>query len=195
MSSDSAGALRAEPPSPEGLQELIDALKTACGDVVLARRQLEDDRKAQVEQLRVDAERSIAAARATAEGHQRELRVTVEAATRRLADLEQRAADLAEQLRGELSESQNARGRIDAGVEAISSAIRQVRADRSMWEAQGRAAEARNDAAVQELRRALADEQARVTALEAANKRLLEALEKLREQVHVFEKRKIFGLF
>lgn len=195
MSSDSAGALRAVPPSPEGLQELIDALKTACSEVIAARRQVEDDCKAQVEQLRVDAERSNATARAATEGHQRDLRVTVETATRRLADLQQRAADLAEQLKGELTESQNARGRVDAGVEAISSAIRQVRADREMWEAQGRAAEARNDAAVQELRRALADDQARVTALEAANKQLLEALEKLREQVNVVEKRKIFGLF
>ncbi len=195
MSSDSAGALGADPPSPEGLQELIDALKTACGDVVLARRQLEDDRKAQVEQLCVDAERSIAAARATAEGHQRELRVAVETATRKLADLQQRAADLAERLKGELTESQNARGRADAGVEAISSAIRQVRADRELWEAQGRAAEARNDAAVQDLRRALADEQARVTALEAANKRLLESQQALEERLTTLEKKKVFGIF
>ena len=195
MSSDSAGALRAVVPSPEGLQELIDALKIACGDVVLARRQLEDDRKAQVEQLRVDAERGIAAARATAEGHQRELRVTVETATRKLADLQQRAANLAERLQGELAESQNARGRVDAGVEAISSAIRQVRADREMWEAQGQAAEARNDAPVRELRRALADEQARVTALEAANKRLLEAHATLEERLAVLEKKKVLGIF
>ncbi len=107
----------------------------------------------------------------------------------------QRAADLAERLKGELTESQNARGRADAGVEAISSAIRQVRADRELWEAQGRAAEARNDAAVQDLRRALADEQARVTALEAANKRLLESQQALEERLTTLEKKKVFGIF
>ena len=121
--------------------------------------------------------------------------VWVETATRKLADLQQRAADLAERLKGELTESQNARGRVDAGVEAISSAIRQVRADREMWEAQGRAAEARNEAAVQELRRALADDRARVAALEAANKRLLEAHATLEERLAVLEKKKVFGLF
>ena len=195
MSSDSTGALGADPPSPEGLQELIEALKTACSEVVAARRQVEDDGKAQVERLRVDAERSSATARATSEGHQRDLRVTVETATHKLADLQQRAADVAERLKGELTESQNARGRVDAGVEAISSAIRQVRADREMWEAQGRAAEARNDAAVQELRRELADEQARVAALEAANKRLLESQEALEERLTTLEKKKVFGIF
>ena len=195
MSSDSAEALGADPPSPEGLQELIDALKTACREVAAARRQVEADSKAQVEQLRADAAHSIASTKATAEGHLRDLRVAVETATRKLADLEQRAAELAERLKRELTESQNARSRVDAGVDAISSAIRQVRTDRETWEAQGRAAEARNEAAVQELRRALADEKARVTALEAANKRLLEAHSTLEERLTALEKKKVFGLF
>lgn len=195
MSSDSAGALGADLPSPEGLQELIDALKTACSEVAAARHQVEADCKGQVEQVRAEAGRSIASAQAAAEGHQRDLRGALETATRKLAELEQRAANLAERLMGELAESQNARGRVDAGVEAISSAIRQVRADRETWEAQGRAAEARNEAAVQELRRALADEKARVTALEAANKRLEEAHATLEERLAALEKKKVFGLF
>lgn len=195
MSSDTAGALGVDPPSPEGLQALVDALKTACGEVAAARLQMEDESKAQVEKLRIEATRSVASAKATAEAQQRDLHVTVEAATRRLADFELRAADLAERLKGELAEAQTARGRVDAGVEEIFSAVRLVRADRETWEAQGRAAEARNEAALQELRRALADEKARVTALEAANKRLLEAHATLEERLAVLEKKKVFGLF
>ena len=195
MSRDSAGALGADPPSPEGLQELVDALKTACNEVAAARRQLEDDSKAQVEQLRIDAGRSIASTKATAEGHQRDLRIAVETATRKLADLDQRALVLAERLKGELAEVQTARGRVEAGVEEISSAIRLIRADRETWEAQGRAAKARNEAAVQELRRALADENARVTALKAANKRLVAAHATLEKRLAVLEKKKVFGLF
>ena len=195
MSSDSAGAPGADLPSPEGLQELIDALKTACNEVAAARHQVEAECKGQVEDVRVEVGRALASAQAAAVAHQRDLRVAVETATRKLADLEQRAANLAERLKGELTESQNARGRVEAGIEAISSAIRQVRADRETWEAQGRAAEARNEAAVQELRRALADEKARVTALEAANKRLVEAHATLEERLAVLEKKKVFGLF
>ncbi len=195
MSSDSAGAQGADLPSPEGLRELISALKTACNEVAAARIQVEADCKSQVAKVRAEAARSVASAQAAAEGHQRDLRVAVETATRKLADLEQQAANLAERLKGELAESQNARGRVNAGVEAISSAIRQVRADRETWEAEGRAAEARSEAAVEELRRALADEKARVTTLEAANKRLLEAHATLEERLAALEKKKIFGLF
>jgi DNA repair exonuclease SbcCD ATPase subunit len=195
MSSDSTNAFGVAPPSPEGLQELIDALKAACREVAAARQQMDADAKAHADQLRADAARSIASSQSAAEGHHRDLRIALEAATRRLADLEQRASDLAERLKGELAEVQSARGRVDAGVEAISSTIRQVRADRETWEAQGRAAEARNDAAVQELRRALADERARVTALEASNKRLSDAHATLEERLAVLEKKKVFGLF
>jgi len=195
MSSESAEALGAVPPSPEGLQELIDALTAASREVTAARRQVEGDYKAQVELLRADAGRTMASVQSAAEGHQRDLRVAVETAMRKLADLEQRAAGLAERLNGELAESKSARHRVDAGVDAISLAIRQIRADRETWEVQGRATEARSEAAVQELRRALAHERARVAALETENKQLLEAHEALGERLTVLEKKKVFGLF
>lgn len=195
MSSDSAGALGAEPPSPKGLQELIDALKTACSEVVAARRQVEDDCKAQVEQFRVDAGRSIASAHAAAEGHQRDLRLAVETASARFDNLEERAGALAERLKGDLAESKNARSRVQVGLDAIASAMQQIRVDRETWDARGRAAEARHEAAVQQLRLALAAERARVTALEAANKRLLEAHSALEERLTKLEKKKVFGLF
>ncbi len=195
MSSDSAEGVGAQPPSPEGLQELIDALKAACSEVATARDQLVSDAKTQAEQLRAEASRSIATAQAAAEGLQRDLRGAQGLTARRLTDFEQRAGDLTARLAGELSESQKARSRVEAGVEELSSALRQVRADRQTWEAQGRAAAAREGAALLELHQALLHEKARVTALEAANMRLLEAHATLEERLGMLERKKVFGLF
>jgi chromosome segregation ATPase len=175
MSSNSADALGPDPPSPESLHELIDALKTACGDVVAARRQVASDCKSQVEELRDDAERIIASAKDEAEGHLRAILVAIETATRKLADLDQRASVLEEKLNGELAETEIA--------------VRHLREARKRWEAE-------SDPALQELVHALADEKARVNALEAANERLLAAQASLDERLAVVEKKKkIFGLF
>lgn len=195
MSSDSAEAKVAQPPSPEVIQELIDALKEASLDVSEAKRRVEAEYAGHVERLAVDTQQGVAAARASIEAYKSDLDRAVEAATRKLEALEVRSAMLAAKLSRDLTDSESGRTRLEAALETITSTIRQVRADRDTWEAQTRAAEARNEAALQDLRMSLADEKLRNAALEAANRRQAEVNAAMEERLTALEKKKVFGLF
>ncbi len=195
MQSDPAEPQAVQPPSPEGLQELIDALRAASLGVSEAIRRVESKYKEHVDRLSAEAARGIEDARGSLDEYKRELNDAVSAATEKLTELETRSNTLASRLARDLASVEAAHARMEDGLGRISSTRRQVQAEREVWEAQARAAEARHEAAIQELRQALASEKTRIAALETANKRLVEANASLDERLAALEKKKLFGLF
>jgi hypothetical protein len=181
--------------SPDGLQELVGALKATCVEVAAARLQLESHVKSAVEELRSAASRDLSTLQKTAEERQAGVHLVVSSALGRLAEIERRAAELAASVQGELGHSVHARSRVESALDTTSSTLLQVRADRETWEARGRAERAKQEAIVEELRRALADAASRVTALENENMRLAGAQAALNGRLSVLEKKKLFGIF
>jgi hypothetical protein len=181
--------------SPDGLQELVGALKATCVEVAAARLQLESHVKSAVEELRSAASRDLSKLQKTAEERQAGVHLVVSSALGRLAEIERRAAELAASVQGELGHSVQARSRVESALDTTSSTLLQVRADRETWEARGRAERAKQEAIVEELRRALADAASRVTALESENRRLSGVQEALDARLSVLEKKKVFGIF
>lgn len=194
MSSDAARP-DAQAPSPAGLQELIDALKAASLDVSETRRRLDADYAGHVVRVSAEAARGVATAQASVDAYKRDLNDAVDAAKRRLTELEARSSTLAAKLSQDLAALEPARARLEAGLDAVSSATRQVRADRDASEAEARAREAQQEAVVAEMRRSLADYASRIATLEAENQRLAAAAVSMEERVGALEKKKVFGLF
>ena len=195
MSSNPAEAQAVLPPSPEMLQELIDALTSASRDVSETRLRVETEYAGHVERLSAGAARGLAKAQASVDAYKRELNEAVEDATLKLTELEARSANLKSKLSHDLTTVEAVRERVEADLSTISETIRQVRADRDIWDSQAQAMEARHETALQGLRRSLAVERTRIDELEAANKLLSDMNTSLEERLTTLEKKKVFGLF
>ena len=195
MTSDSVGSVGLDSLSPDGMQELVGTLKATCVEVAAARQHLESLGTSAVQELRSEAARYFSNIQTTAEDKQAAIDLAVNSALGRLAELENRASTLAARVQDEIHHSMQARGRVESALETVSSTLRQVRADRETWEAQGRAEKAKQDATAEELRRALAEAGARVSALERENKHLSDAHGALDGRLTLLEKKKVFGIF
>lgn len=195
MSNDSKDILPCDPPSPDELQELIDALKTACSDVASARDLMTAQCQAEVNRFRDEAERTRNSFITTSDEQMRNMLRDADAKVQRLAGLEQQAEALLERLNNKLSEANNLRSRVEAQFDEITSVIRTARTDREEWKEQTRRKDEKNEAALRELRGALAAEKGRRSELEASNKQMQQVIGALGQRLDVQENKKLFGVF